>query len=575
MALPLSEEAPKFSGVSDAATIHAPGRQKELGAFYTPVAMASALTDWAIRDPSDCVLDPSFGGLVFLGAARQRLRRLGAMEGAISEQIFGVDLDEEAHELVRKDPGPGLGAAQVVDRDFFEVEPSDFPPIAAVVGNPPYIRYQGFNGSAERARELAAHAGVKLTRLASSWAPFVVHGTSFVTPGGRLAQVLPAELLHSQYASEVVEFLRRSFGRVQIAVFEERVFPGALEEVVLLLADERGASAPADVKLISCQNVADLSRGLAQGADTVDAGSTYPSGRGKLLAQLLPEDTRSVYEALTKDKAVGLLGDLASVDIGIVTGANDFFMLSTEQAAALDPELLSVGVCKAAHLAGARLARDDHARLLRDGHSALMLVASAESPSAALKSARAYIRRGEEAGLDQRYKCRIRDPWWALPVPRRGPATLLLTYCSNDHPRLALNEVDALSTNTLHGVRPVDGSHAQRLAAGFYNSLTLLSAELVGRSYGGGVLKLEPSEAEALAIPSLPSELEAVLPRVDEAIRRRDLDAAVSLVDPLVLGPLGLGPEDISLLRSARQQLAQRRKNRGRAPRAAGAPDQN
>ncbi len=36
------------------------------------------------------------------------------------------------------------------------------------------------------------------------------------------------------------------------------------------------------------------------------------------------------------------------------------------------------------------------------------------------------------------------------------------------------------------------------LPLAFLNSATLFSAEMVGRSYGGGVLKLEPKEAASV-----------------------------------------------------------------------------
>jgi hypothetical protein len=42
------------------------------------------------------------------------------------------------------------------------------------------------------------------------------------------------------------------------------------------------------------------------------------------------------------------------------------------------------------------------------------------------------------------------------------------------------------------------------LVAGFHNSATLLSAEIEGRNYGGGVLELVPSEVARLAVPLLP-----------------------------------------------------------------------
>lgn len=558
---------PIFSTMSDAATIHAPERRKELGAFYTPPVMAKVLTDWAVREPSNRVLDPSFGGLVFIEAALRRLDQLGAAERSGAEQVFGVDLDEAARSRAASGSHLGLGTDQLVYGDFFEVRPGDLPPIDAVVGNPPYIRYQGFNGSAERARELAQSAGVKLTRLASSWAPFVVHATSFLASGGRLAQVLPAEILHSQYAGEVVDFLQRSFGRVQIAVFDERVFPGALEEVVLLFADDRGTPSRGDVRLVPCQDVADVPAALARTSSAAEAPSRHANGRGKLISQLLPQETQVLYNELARHDEVSDLSEIASVDIGIVTGANEFFMLPAEGAVGLDPTLLHAGVSKAAQVRGARLRPADHAEMLEQGHRVLMFLASRDSGARALESADPHIERGEEGGLHQRYKCRIRDPWWALPLSRHGKAPLLLTYCSSDYPRLALNEVQALNTNTLHGVRPTDKGQAVRIAAGFYNSLTLLSAEIVGRSYGGGVLKLEPTEAEALLIPTLPAELEHVLPAVDQAIRRRDIEEALDLVDPLILGPLGLEAGEISLLRAGRHQLARRRKQRERPAR--------
>ncbi len=130
-----------------------------------------------------------------------------------------------------------------------------------------------------------------------------------------------------------------------------------------------------------------------------------------------------------------------------------------------------------------------------------------------------------------------------------------------------MNDASVLQTNTIHGVRIQSEVTAEMLAAGFYNSLTLLSCELAGRSYGGGVLKLEPTEAESLLIPSLAADVAELLPVVDAAVRRRDLTAAVDLVDQILLvRGLGLRPEEIELLRSGRQLLRGRRKRRAVKP---------
>ncbi len=379
-----------------------------------------------------------------------------------------------------------------------------------------------------------------------------------------MAQVLPAEMLHAQYATEVLEFLRRRFGHIAIFVFEERVFPGALEEVVLLCADDCGAPEVAEVQLISCENIDDFDSSKI-GANRSGDSIPSPGGRLPLMAQLLPATTRQLFTRLGEREDVVRLGALASVDIGVVTGANEFFMLP-RSGTEISSALMRPAVSKAAHVAGARLTRFDHEALMEAGAPVSMFVADGSSTPADLETAEPHIASGEARGFDERYKCRIRSPWWSLPLPKAGVPDLLLTYCSNDHPRLALNDAGVLHTNTLHGVQVLGVTEPAALAAGFFNSLTMLSAELAGRSYGGGVLKLEPSEAEALLLPNLSSRLVDLLPAIDNAIRARDLKAACDLVDPVVLiDGLGLSEDEVAELRAGRERLRQRRRRRGKA----------
>ncbi|GEM_PF-4231526 len=39
--------------------------QKRLGAYYTDELVADLLVAWAVRQPTDCVIDPGFGAGVF------------------------------------------------------------------------------------------------------------------------------------------------------------------------------------------------------------------------------------------------------------------------------------------------------------------------------------------------------------------------------------------------------------------------------------------------------------------------------------------------------------------------------
>src|SRR3989337_2364013 len=68
------------------------------------------------------------------------------------------------------------------------------------------------------------------------------------------------------------------------------------------------------------------------------------------------------------------------------------------------------------------------------------------------------------------------------------------------------------------------------------SSLTLLSAEIEGRAYGGGVLKLETKEAERVLVPRFidPARLIDQLPEVDRLIRRGEIDLAAISADRIL-----------------------------------------
>ena len=528
-------------------------RRKGLGAFYTPPRMAQALVDWAVRDAQDRVLDGSFGGLAFLAAAQKRLATLGAEQP--HTQLYGCDYDRKAFEAARRF---AAGGATLVRRDFLAVRPGhDLPRVEAVVGNPPYVRYHGWTTSREKGRQIAAAHGMHLNRLASSWAPLLVHAADFVAPGGRLAQVLPAELVHAQYAEQVLKWICQRFHRVVVTMFDAAVFPGAQEEVVLLFADGRGEAAAPGVEVLSFNDLDDLSI-HEERSDALRVDEEH-----KLLAGLLSGAALDLYDRLRGGPAT-TLGQLASVDIGAVTGANEWFVRPANAVRRLGADVARPAISKATHVPGARFGADDLAAMDEAGTPARILVL--EARHARRKAVQELVAQGEAEGIHHRYKTRIRDPWWVLPRSQVAHSPqLFLTYMSADVPRLVTNEVGALSTNTVHGARLRNGTEPAALAAAFYSSLTMLSAELVGRSYGGGVLKLEPSEAERLVVAVPAARHARMLDDVDRLVRARQYDDLQDLVDGAVLcDGLGVAGEDVGQLRGAVNRLRARRRARAR-----------
>jgi len=532
--------------------------RKARGAFFTPEAVARYLVDWAVRTPADRVLEPSCGEAAFLLAVGRRLRQLGA-EGSLMPQLHGVELHAASAEHARARLEEADLDADIVVGDFLRGEPR--PIFEAVLGNPPYVRYQAFSGESRAAANRAAmRAGVTLTSLASSWAAFTVHSTLHVQPGGRLGLVLPAEMLSVNYAAPVREFLLRQFARIRLVLFTERVFPGVMEDVVLLLAESRGQGPTTHFELLESRNGHSLAELV-----TGDARKWTPQGSERWSRAILDS---AAAETLGSVMGSGHFLDLnvwGETTLGMVTGNNAYFALADRQVRELaleDQDVVRLSPPGSRHLRALSLTAAGLNRLATQGSRTWLFRPNGE-PSAA---ARRYIVHGQRRGVDTAYKCRVRAPWWR--VPYQPPADLLLTYMNADTARLCRNEAQAHHLNSVHGVylRPQHrrlGPELLPLAS--LNSVTLLGAELVGRSYGGGVLKLEPREADRWPMPSPDlvasrvHQLRSIRPAVVDRLTAGRLLEVAAMIDEVLLSPIGLTPPDLNALRRGRQALHDRR----------------
>lgn len=534
--------------------------RKARGAFFTPSAVASYITSWAVRSAEDSVLEPSCGEAAFLVPTVQRLRSMGA-PGELSKQVVGAELHETSARRASALVAAAGAEVSIQVGDFLLSEP--VPRFDAVVGNPPYVRYQDFTGESRAAAKRAAlRAGVALSNLASSWAAFSVHSALHVKPGGRLGLVLPAEILSVNYAAPIREFLMREFRSVRLVLFTERVFPGVSEDVVLLLAEGRGSGPTDHCELLHARNAASLA-GLVDD----DIRRWAPGAGDRWSLALVHPDAGTAYSEIVGRKHFEPLQSWGETTLGMVTGNNAFFTLTTAEVRArglteFDIEPLSPPGSR--HLRRVLSLTDLEAL---DDSLPTWLFRPHGEPS---RAARAYIREGEKRNVHAAYKCRVRTPWWRVPYLK--PADLLLTYMNADAPRLVGNPAVAHHLNSVHGVylsndRRVLGRDLLPLAA--LNSVTLLGAELVGRSYGGGVLKMEPREADVWPMPSLAhireheTRLRACRPEVTRLLSAGRIFDAAALVDEVLLAHV---PEDLlQVVRDGRAALHDRRSARSRS----------
>lgn len=548
------------------------GLRKERGAFFTPPAIADFLAEWAVLDQPDAkVMDPTCGEAVFLASAGKRLLDLGRDVGDLDQQLYGFDLHQTSLEWANNLLTQAGLDAYLQQGDFFSVPTPDqlgspVPEMDAIIGNPPFVRYQQHIGaSRDMSKQAALRQGVRLSNLASSWAALLVHSCGFLKPEGRLAMVLPAELLTVGYAEPVRAWLKQRFEQVHLVMFDRLQFHDATEKVVLVLASGTGGCDA--FSLYYMDDAEDLAkvRVMSNHAATV-------LDSGKWTDLLLPNRQRHLFRT-TSAEHFNPLGTYGNPELGIVTGSNAFFTMT--EATRIEYNLSEkagqvVKVCPPGtkHLKGLAFSPRSWADL-RDADERVWLFHP--SPTDDSEGRIRYTARGEEDKVNEAYKCSIRKPWWRPPIVT--PPDLFFTYMSHRYPRLIANTAKTTFVNSMHGLRLRDEAPAcsrDALPILMFNSVTMLGAEVHGRSYGGGILKMEPREAACLPVPKF-ADLERAWVRLQPEARRiannlRDgnwTNVVKTVDEALLVETLGLPRSQVAELHDAARTLRSRRMGKG------------
>lgn len=372
--------------------------------------------------------------------------------------------------------------------------------------------------------------------------------------------MLPAELLSSNYAAEVRDFLMRRFARIGIVLFARQVFAGVQTEAVLLLAE--GGGGTDQVRFATVDDAAGLSGARFDTVLRASPGDRWNSA-------LVSTEATDQLQALADAAAFVPLGHWGRISLGAVTGNNKYFTLTTAQIGDLGlstKDVVPISPAGSSHLRALTFTRASHVAAARQGTATWLFRPEAPTPAAL-----AYIAQGEGAGVDRAYKCRVRTPWWRTPLA--APPDLFFTYMNEATPQLAANPARLHHLNSVHGLYLADADRdlAELLALAALNSATALSAETTGRTYGGGVLKLEPREAARLLVPSADlvrrhaGDLASLLPRAKQQLTVGGLLEVRSAVDAVLLKPSsGVGAEGLKALRDASELLSGRRRARAR-----------
>lgn len=509
--------------------------QKLRGGYYTPLDLAEFISRWIREISPETILEPSCGDGAFFTA-------LASVGGFEKTKVTGFELDSDEAQKASQCAKQNKIKAKVHSEDFlnwalnhFENKDSKFD---AVVGNPPFIRYQYLPAEFQtRAEKIFNKFDCRFTKHTNAWVPFILASLAMLRPGGRLAMVVPSEIIHITHAQSLRTYLGEQCKRIVIIDPEELWFSDTLQGAVILLAEKRGSSRDKmeglGIYSANDRSFTQKDPGEIFAAPQAINGKTV---EGKWTRALLNKRTRDLFDEIGAHPDVHHFNDIAEVDVGIVTGANQYFLVNNEIVENYKLQKWSHPMFgRSDHCPGIIYDDAQHQDNARQGKPTNFIWFQ-DSSVIKNKAAKEYIALGEEQKLQTRFKCRMRSPWYTVPSVYTTEIGMLKR--AHNIPRLILNKVGAYTTDTAYRIR-TRKADAQKLVACFLNPLTALSAELEGRHYGGGVLELVPSEIEKLTIP-MPQKLKLDLVQIDQDVRNLTADQVLRHHGGRVLGALGL-----------------------------------
>ncbi len=533
--------------------------QKLRGAYYTPLKLAEKMVDFFKDDVSiRTILEPSCGDGVFIDALMETL--------FLKEKstVTAIEIEKSEVEKLNKKIS-NVSNVTVLNEDFFEFyhKNKETKKYDLILGNPPYIRYQYLE---EKQREemadiLTAH-GMKSNKLINTWVGFMVACVHMLNMNGKIAFVIPAEILQVAYAEDLRLFLSNELSKITLITFEELVFPGIEQEVIVFIG-EKGNSEKG-IKIIELNNLDDL--------ETLNINTNgfqkLNHVHEKWTKYFTTIKENELIIRLKKDRRFQKLSDTGVINVGITTGNNKYF--SVDQNTVHDYDLSAVVhplIGRSSHAHSIYFYKEDWQKNAAQGKAAYLIDFPDISFEEYTPGQRSYIRLGEKNGENKGYKCKIRERWYRIPSIWIPDAFFLRR--NNLYPKFVLNCCNAVSTDTMHRVKFNKGIEPERIVLSYYNSISFAFTEICGRSYGGGVLEILPGEAGNILIPILDGvpidKIREILKKVDRIVRNgEDIEIALDLVDNEILVKHLQVDEDIcEMARIIWKKMQHRRLKRG------------
>lgn len=406
------------------------------------------------------------------------------MSGRIKE-ICGYELDADFYDAAAKiwDGQP----VNVVHEDFTKAKPN--PIYDFVISNPPYVRHHAL-GAAEKVRlQKYVHdaLGIRISGLAGLYCHFMLLSYLWMKPGAVGAWLIPSEWMTVNYGSALREFLTRKVRILRIHRFdaEDVRFSDALVSSCVVWF-KKVNPVDEEVRFTFGPDIENPARESHVRLANLCESNKWP-----------PQNRRQ--------STVSKLGEHFVIRRGIATGDNSYFVLPEEAAKKLQiPKRFLKPMLPSPRYLTVDRVMSDAQGVPSNAIRQFLFDCTGVSESDLPDAVRHYLEFGANT-TGKKKLCSSRNVWYEQE--QRQPTHFLCSYMGRGDGiaspvRFILNDSKAIAANSFLMLYPKDslkeilmtskGSEEEvwRILAGIPPS----DIKACGRSYGGGLYKVEPKE---------------------------------------------------------------------------------
>jgi len=490
------EQRLKLQDVLDASKSQ--DERNRLGQFATPPHLAKEIMAMSKEylDFNEPVrfLDPAFGTGAFYAALRQ------IFDMSLVSQAQGIEIDPHY-----AGPTQDLWKStklNLVVADFtqLDVQKNDLLKPNLIVCNPPYIRHHHLSRGQKTELQAKAKAitGIRLNGLSGYYCYYMLISNAWLTKGGLGCWLIPSEFLDVNYGKQVKEFLLSKVKLLRVHRFDPETskFDDALVSSVVFWYRNEFPDKDDKIKF------------------TFGDSLTKPEYQTSYL-------NKDLYSAKkwSKNTFLGLrhrsrvnkkqtnvkISDLFQIKRGIATGANNFFILTSNQIKDQNlPFELFIPILPSPRFVDSNEVLSDDVGIPKNIKKLFLLNCHLQEHLVQKKypTLWSYLENGKKDGIHERYLCRHRSPWYAQEI--RPPSPILCTYMgrSQNPFRFILNHTSATAPNVYlmlypKGLLQNTLEQEPKIIRVIWDILREIDTSILkeeGRVYGGGLYKMEPKE---------------------------------------------------------------------------------